>query len=559
MRGYSRRFFLHHLACTPALLAASPVFLKRRFIDLPAAPPPLSPSAPPLLTFDEILQLYHDETPPPNLQGKLQRLLATPFVSNRAWESESRPRMPASSSLGSSLRVAQWNIDRGLAFEAIRAALTDPQRLMAMADGSHPRMGLELRAHISVQLAILQAADVIVLNEVDWGVNRTRFRDVAGELAAALDMNYAYGVEFVEVDPRTMGLDSHHLNLDFPAACVLPGETRAEALQRLREALQPDPARYRGLHGTAIFSRYPLRNVRVIRFHTQGYDWYRDEKCSGITQRVESLFGRIAFAEPLTREVRRGGRMMVLADLEDPHLPTGRVTVVATHLEDVTAPVYRRRQMNELLAMIRNIPHPVIVAGDMNTTMQEGMPVSLARALKRRLGNPMFWTGEGAFELLAKITPWGWLYASADRLASLAYQANDPTAVNVPLLMENPEEKFFRLVEEFRFADGSCFDFRGDARRSANRRSGKLANSNERAEKGFIPTQEFTRTFGPLGQFKIDWILVRPGALNNPYDANQPYRFSPHYGRTLRELNHSLSGPISDHSPITADLPLDEV
>jgi len=70
------------------------------------------------------------------------------------------------------------------------------------------------------------------------------------------------------------------------------------------------------------------------------------------------------------------------------------------------------------------------------------------------------------------------------------------------------------------------------------------------------PRYQVTRTYGPFGQFKIDWIFVRSTALKDPYDTRQPYRFSPNFGRTLRELNHSLSGPISDHNPITADLPV---
>ena len=48
---------------------------------------------------------------------------------------------------------------------------------------------------IQSQLASLQEIDVLVLNEADWGMKRTDYRDVAGELAAALHMNYVYGVE----------------------------------------------------------------------------------------------------------------------------------------------------------------------------------------------------------------------------------------------------------------------------------------------------------------------------------------------------------------------------
>ena len=51
-----------------------------------------------------------------------------------------------------------------------------------------------------------------MLNEVDMGMKRSEYRDVARELAAALHMNYAYGVEFVEVDPIfALGTEQVHL------------------------------------------------------------------------------------------------------------------------------------------------------------------------------------------------------------------------------------------------------------------------------------------------------------------------------------------------------------
>jgi len=33
---------------------------------------------------------------------------------------------------------------------------------------------------------------VVVLNEVDWGLKRTNYRNVARDLALAMHMNYAY-------------------------------------------------------------------------------------------------------------------------------------------------------------------------------------------------------------------------------------------------------------------------------------------------------------------------------------------------------------------------------
>jgi hypothetical protein len=123
---------------------------------------------------------------------------------------------------------------------------------------------------------------------------------------------------------------------------------------------------------------------------------------------------------------------------------------------------------------------------------------------------------------------------------------------------KNPEAAFFTRLEQFRFADEDAFDFRGDRQRSSNGRTGKLANSKERAEKGFAPTSELGRTYGPIGKFKLDWIFVRPVGLTDPHSGRQSYRFAPHFGRTLKELNQSIPDRISDHDPITVDLPLSE-
>ena len=61
---------------------------------------------------------------------------------------------------------------------------------------------------LRAQMDVLQSADVLVLNEVDWGMKRSDYRAVVKDLADALKMNWAYGVEFVEVDPKILGTQS---------------------------------------------------------------------------------------------------------------------------------------------------------------------------------------------------------------------------------------------------------------------------------------------------------------------------------------------------------------
>jgi endonuclease/exonuclease/phosphatase family metal-dependent hydrolase len=511
------------------------------------------------LNYNEIIQVYQQDNPPGPLREKLGKLLNTPFVSNWATASGLRPLKPSDPKIGKFLRVAEWNIERGLEFEAVEAAFTDPQKLSHLMDEKNSRATMEERAQILDQVRLLKQADLLVLNEVDWGINRTLFRNVAAELAARLGMNYAYGVEFVEVDPTTMGIDEQVVLREVEQTYAVPDGSKGEMLEHVKQIMRPDPARYRGLHGTAILSRYPLVNVRLIPFKYQGHDWYADEKKKvALVAKAEGEVSMDVFKEQLVRQVRRGGRMMLIADIVDPELPSGRVTVVATHLEDMTAPANRRKQLDELLDQIRNINNPVILAGDMNTSTHSAAPVSVTRALKQRFGSAKWWAEEGATEAIKRATPFGWAYDISHGLIGFARGVDDPTVRSIPLVGKNPEAAFFTRLEQFRFADQNSFDFRGDKKRSSNGRPGNLANSNERGEKGFAPTSELGRTYGPIGRFKLDWIFVRPARLIDPHSGKESYRFAPHFGRTLKELNQSIPERISDHNPITVDLPFNE-
>ncbi|HEX7317464.1 MAG TPA: hypothetical protein VF297_26425 [Pyrinomonadaceae bacterium] len=62
------------------------------------------------------------------------------------------------------------------------------------------------------------------------------------------------------------------------------------------------------------------------------------------------------------------------------------------------------------------------------------------------------------------------------------------------------------------------------------------------------------RTVAFVGKFKLDWVFVKPPALTEPYDEEGPHRF----GRTLKTLNDAVTERVSDHSPLTVDLPLGE-
>jgi endonuclease/exonuclease/phosphatase family metal-dependent hydrolase len=497
--------------------------------------------APELFTYRELVQLYEQETPSQILQDKLHRILTTPFVSNRASSRGVKPVLPATPSLGKSLRIVEWNIERGIEYDAVRAAFTSPTTFAKFIDSTDSPRGSKERNEILKQVALMREADVIVLNEVDWGMKRSDYRNIAADLAAALGMNYAYGVEFVEVDPIALGIEKFE---------ELSEKDRSE----LELEISVDPNRYRGLHGSAILSRFPLQNVRLQPFEYQPHDWYKKELAS--VQPIEQgkrKAGELVFRDKVQREVRRGGRMMLVAEIVDERIPGGRVTIVATHLEDRTKPEGRRKQLEELLAKISETNGAVVVAGDMNTSTHDGTPLSLRRAIKNRLGSKSFWARQGLEMLIGTKIP------SLLLTGMNAYRTQaDPTVRDIPLVAKNPEADFFETLKDFRFSDGNSFDFRGQRERAIGNNDGPLANSNQRGDKGFITTYEVERTIAFVGKFKLDWFFVKPLSLTEPYAKEEPYRFAPHFGRTLKELNEALEDRISDHAPIMVDLPLAE-
>ena len=103
----------------------------------------------------------------------------------------------------------------------------------------------------------------------------------------------------------------------------------------------------------------------------------------------------------------------------------------------------------------------------------------------------------------------------------------------------NPRRRPVRTLENFRFADGYTFDFRGIAERALNNKQRTLADSNQRGFKRFVPTYAFERNFGGwAGQFNLDWFFVKLSSrtlamFRRAIDLH-------HFPITMRELNESV-------------------
>ncbi|KAB0680197.1 endonuclease/exonuclease/phosphatase family protein [Aureimonas leprariae] len=190
------------------------------------------------------------------------------------------------SPLGGSIRVAAWNGER-----------------VKYAEGS-------------ADLVRRSGADVLFLTETDVGMARSGNRHTAAELAGALGMTYAFGVEFLE-----LGL----------------GDEREQAeLAGARNEL--------GFHGNALLAKAPILDPFVLRLDEGGVWWREVSK----------------------GQKRLGWRMAVGGWIA---LGGTRVLVASVHLESKTDPADRARQTERLVGCLMEAAGsaPILIGGDFNT------------------------------------------------------------------------------------------------------------------------------------------------------------------------------------------------
>lgn len=156
----------------------------------------------------------------------------------------------------------------------------------------------------------LQNADIIFANELDWGMARSENRNITAEIAKALHMNYAFGIEFITAKA---GMDGNK----------------------------------EGRHGNAILSRFPLTNARVLRLPLI-YNWFYREN-----------------------DARLGTRVAVLAQI---NLAGQEIGLVCLHLENRAKPEEREIQLRYVLQEVDKAfgDLPVLIGGDMNTNTVDG-------------------------------------------------------------------------------------------------------------------------------------------------------------------------------------------
>ncbi|WP_297981783.1 endonuclease/exonuclease/phosphatase family protein [uncultured Oscillibacter sp.] len=152
-------------------------------------------------------------------------------------EAETDNFVPPPETAPESLGVLMFNMERGVHLEEIQDFLRD--------------------------CPDIRPFDLILANELDDGCARSGNKNTARELASAFGLNYAWGLEFIEL---------------------------------------VNDKNEKGFHGNAVFSRWPIRRAGVIRLPEE-YNWYFD------------------------RQRRIGGRLAVFAELDVGGRPLGAVSI----------------------------------------------------------------------------------------------------------------------------------------------------------------------------------------------------------------------------------------
>ncbi len=175
---------------------------------------------------------------------------------------------------------------------------------------------------------------------VDDAVNLDRFARAVTDLDADVlalqevdrDQPRSHGADLTAVAAEAMGAPEHRFVATLAGTPELWSAATGE--------LQPNAAGY----GIALLSRYPVISWRAMA--------------------LPALRGRVPVVFPGSRRpvlVRDEPRAAVGAVID---APGGHVTVVATHLTFI--PGWNAHQLRRLVHLLREVPRPVVLMGDLN-------------------------------------------------------------------------------------------------------------------------------------------------------------------------------------------------
>ncbi|QND49310.1 endonuclease [Rhizobium lusitanum] len=163
-------------------------------------------------------------------------------------------------------------------------------------------------------------APLVLLSEMDEGMARTGQGDPTATIAGELGMNYAYGVEFLEL---SLGSE-------------------------IERSFCKDDVNENGFHGNALMASTALKDVFLFRLPGEAV-WFKDSN----------------------EQPRVGERCAIGAVVET---EAGPFVAVSVHLESVATVAYRERQMAALITAVEAYAPglPILIGGDLNTGNHTG-------------------------------------------------------------------------------------------------------------------------------------------------------------------------------------------
>ena len=217
-------------------------------------------------------------------------------------------------------RIVSWNIEKGIKFDKIAKILCEKI-----------------------------PADIYALQEVDIHVYRSKYRDVAADLASALGMSYVFGIEFREFAQE--GYESKHafhgqefitrFPLNYSETFYFPHRAKVRSLQWFHK---------------------PLLLTRLPRLKTK------------LTQNVGSV--ELGYTVANFFQPREGARMALFGEFE---IGGKKLFVYNAHLECHTKDEEKALQIQNIMHHIdanKRIEEDdaVIILGDLNTTLGASSP-----------------------------------------------------------------------------------------------------------------------------------------------------------------------------------------
>ncbi len=481
------------------------------------------------LTPDQMALLERDPVAArkdPEIKAQLDRIFSSVLVDNSATRNGAKPYFTDYKG-AKCFGVANWNEECSInVAPKIVPMIKNVELYKADVKGGKPT-DKALR-----QFDDLKHANVLVMEEMRVGATDIGTKNAPREMARALGMNYAFFPSQVSLSVKGNTV---------PNGPVDP----------------KNPLHYNGHLGMALLSRYEIGPTKSVQLQSPTYDWVKGE-LTKVTplEATKRGFSKAVLGMDQHQEVQVGNAGYTITELKDPALPNGKLTVVGVHLEVRVAPEIRAKQMKEIQAAIQNIPGRKIMIGDFNTAGTDVSPDSIAREVVNAAKNP-----ETAVSIAcAAAAPTG--VGSLRTLANAMKNHRNPQALNIPAIFPNKEAALFTGLKEFRFADGSKFDFRNNREHQAGSPSLTFrdigGNANQIAPYlGFEDTYRMpaqNQLVRDVTSRRLDWMFSDTGSDKNSFKNTFVQ------GETFNEFNRKgrENHPLSDHSPIFSFYLLEE-